>query len=197
MPDTHPRRHRFTPGMWAGLCLLLAACATEPPAPYRRDTLIEKSATVIGVYMTSRIVEMRGDDGAHLVVNASPEVRNLAQVRVGDRVHVSYYTGLVVELKKPGEGVKGVQESTALVTALPGEKPAAAVGTSLQTSVIIQSVDTALNTVTFKRQDGIVRTLEVQDPEARKMLKDLRPDQEVEVTYLEAVAVQVRPAEGG
>ncbi len=173
---------------------VLGSCAHEPAAPFVKDTLVEQTATVETVLLPSRMVQLRREDGTRTSVIVGPEVRNLDQVEVGDRVRVAYYQGLAAELKKPGEGVKGVEESTTGVAARPGERPAAGAGSTVRTTVKIESVDKSFNTVTFKNSDGMVRTLAVESPEGQKFIRELRPGQDVEVTYTEAVAVDVRPA---
>jgi hypothetical protein len=47
--------------------------------------------------------------------------------------------------------------------------------------------------VTFKKADGITRTVAVEDPEARKFIRTLKPGDPVEIRYSEAVAVSVKP----
>jgi hypothetical protein len=59
--------------------------------------------------------------------------------------------------------------------------------------VTIESVDTSFDTVTFRRPDGLVRTVAIQSPEGRKFIRTLKPGDEVEITYTEAVAVEVVP----
>ena len=46
-------------------------------------------------------------------------------MKAGDKVVVSYYEALAAEVKKPGEGVKGVEADVSSVTAQPGAMPAA------------------------------------------------------------------------
>jgi hypothetical protein len=189
-----PYLTRFRAAATLAALALLAGCAHKPPEPVVRDRLVERSATVEEIHMPSRMVMLRTDEGERTAVIVGPEVRNLEQVKVGDRVFVSYYEGIAAEVKKPGTGVQNVEETSAAVRAKPGERPAGAVGESLRTTVKIESVDTSKHTVTFRRQDGLIRTLAVRSPEGRQFIKGLRPGDEVEVTYTEALAVQVRPA---
>ena len=126
------------------------------PAPAIREDLIQKTATVEAVDQVNRTVTLRGEDGKSTTVEVGDEVKNLPQVKVGDKVTVSYYQALAAEVKKPGEGVKGVESSTSSVTAPLGSKPAAGAGVLLRTTVVIDSVDTKLNTVTFTRSDGAI-----------------------------------------
>ncbi len=89
--------------------LIFAACAAEPPKSASREELIQKTATVESINLPSRLVTLRGEDGGGLTVVVDPVVRNLDQVKVGDKLVVSYYESLAAEVKKPGEGVQGVE----------------------------------------------------------------------------------------
>jgi hypothetical protein len=61
--------------------------------------------------------------------------------------------------------------------------------------VVIESVDQSFDTVTFRRPDGIVRTVAVDTPKATQFVRSLKPGDEVRVTYTEATAIAVNPAE--
>ena len=178
----------------AAAALVIAACAAPPPKPAMRDNLVQKTATVESIDQASRLVTLRGEDGGATTVKVSDEVRNLAQVKTGDKVVVSYYEAIAAEVKKPGEGVQGVEADVSSVRAEPGEMPAAGAGVLLRTTVTIDSVDKQMNTVTFKNADGLLRTVAVESPEGRKFIKGLKKGDEVEVAYTEAMAIEVKPA---
>jgi hypothetical protein len=72
--------------------------------------------------------------------------------------------------------------------------PAAGAGVLMRTTVVIESVDTTANTVTFTRSDGAVRTVAVESPEGREFIKGLKKGDHVEVAYTEALAIEVKPA---
>jgi hypothetical protein len=175
---------------------LLLACAHEPeeqsPEPFVKDVRLDVEATVEAVDPVTRTVSMRGPNGPASVV-AGPEVRNFDQIRVGDKVQVTYYAGVAAQMTKKrsaeGEPVAETQTYTAPV----GARPGAGVSNTVTTTVKIQSVDTSNNTVTFVSQDGFVKTLAVQSPEGEKFIRTLRPGDEVEVIYTEAVAIAVVP----
>jgi hypothetical protein len=174
--------------------MILAACASQPPKPIVKEKLSERSATVTAIDYQTRLVSLRGTTGNSLTLVVDTDVKNFDQVKVGDKVTVSYYQGFAAEVKKPGTGVKGVEETATGTTAAPGERPAAGVGAMIRTTVIIESVDTSFDTVTFRRHDGSVRTIAISDPNIRKAIRDLRKGDEVEVSYVEAVAIEVTPA---
>jgi len=174
--------------------LVLAACAAPPPKPASRENLVQRTATVESIDQASRLVTLRGEDGHATTLLVSEEVRNLPQVKTGDKVTVSYYEALAAEVKKPGEGVEGVEADVSTVRAEPGKMPAAGAGVLLRTTVEIEFVDTTFNTVTFKRSDGVSRTVAVESPEGREFIKGLKKGDHVEIAYTEAFAIEVKPA---
>lgn len=174
--------------------LLLAACAAPPPRPVVQENLIQRTATVESIDQASRLVTLRGEDGHGFTVLVSEEVRNLPQVKAGDKVTVSFYEALAAEVRKPGEGVQGVQADVSSVRSEPGERPAGGAGVMLRTTVDIEFVDTTFNTVTFRRSDGQSRTVAVQSPEGQKFIRGLRKGDQVEIAYTEAFAIEVKPA---
>jgi hypothetical protein len=109
---------------------------------------------------------------------------------------VSYYEGLVAEVKPKGEGAQGVQSAKGKATSPPGEMPAGAVGHSVATTVRVESVDPATHTISFTRSDGITRKMAVEHPDAQRFIGQLKPGDEVQVTYREATAVSIQPARG-
>lgn len=187
------RSSKYAPAAIAA-ALLLAACAAPPPKPVVQENLEQRTATVESIDQASRLVTLRGEDGVGFTVLVSEEVRNLPQVNTGDKVTVSYYNALAAEVKKPGEGVEGVEADVSSVRSEPGEKPAGGAGVMLRTTVTIEHVDTSFNTVSFKRADGQSRTVAVQSPEGQKFIRGLRKGDQVEIAYTEAFAIEVKPA---
>ena len=62
---------------------------------------------------------------------------------------------------------EGFVNSETLVSAPEGERLARAASETTATTVRIESVDTSHNTVTFRREDGMVRTLPIQTAKGR------------------------------
>jgi hypothetical protein len=169
------------------------AAATAPPS-MAREELQEVSATVGDVDQATRLLTLVGDDGSQAVFEAGPEVKNFAQIKTGDKVVVSYYRGIAAELQTKGTPLsKEVKQLDVATAAEPGTKPGAGVGTAVHATVVIESVDTTANTVSFKRPDGTSRTLPVQSQEGRDFIAKLKKGDQVEVLYVEAVAIEVRP----
>jgi len=152
------------------------------------------TATVSAIDMATRMVTIVGPDGKSFVVQAGKEVRNLGQVKVGDKVTVEYYEGLVAEMAPPGASPDQVKVTKAMGRAAPGERPAGAMGDAISATVVIEYVDTIRNVVHFTGPLGKTRIVKVMKPEFRTMLKNLKPGDKVTLTYFEAMAVSVQPA---
>ena len=168
-------------------------CASEPPAPISREEKIELTATVEAIDRQTRMVSLRGPEGRKATVFAGPDVRNFDQIEVGDEVVVTFYAAIGAEVAKPEEAGGGVQQEGAMLRAVEGARPAGAVAEMLTTTVEIDSVDTSMNTVSFRRQDGLLRVLAIEDPKAQAFIRELKRGDVVRVTYMEAVAISVRP----
>jgi hypothetical protein len=172
------------------VALLATGCAHSHPEPVYRESLQQVSATVESVDSATRVVGLNDSDGL-FYVEAGPEVRNFDQIRVGDEINVSYYEAVAAAFRPRSEGDAAMQVQEDGYRAPPGSRPAAATGHSVTTTVNIQSVDTSFNTVTFKRPDGSVHAVAVNSPQGQQFIKSLRPGDNVDVTYTEAVAVAV------
>jgi hypothetical protein len=174
------------------LVAALAACAHRPVEPFVTDRLVQVTARVDAIDVRERLVSLSGPGGT-ATISVAPEVRNLEQVQVGDEVVVSYYQGIAAQMRKHGAPNKCFGNSTAMVRAPEGERPARAVGQTIATTVRIESVDISRNTVTFRREDGLVRTLPIHTPEGRTFIRKLLPGDNVDVMYTEAMAIEVVP----
>jgi hypothetical protein len=177
-----------TGALVAALVALAAGCA-QTPAPLELTETQQAVATVEAIDQASRLVTLKAADGRTIFVKAGPEVRNLAQVRAGDRVRVRYQEALLAEVVKPGTGSAGV--STATTRAAPGERPGAEVVDEVRLPVKIYSVDTFQNVVEVTGPRGYNRRIKVNDPKAREFIRGLKPGDEVQVTFREAFAVSV------
>ena len=173
------------------------APATAPSGAmpsFQREKVEEVSATVEEVDQATRLLTVKGKEGSTASFVVGPEVKNFPQIRVGDKVVVSYYRGIAAELQPKGTPLsKKVDQLDVTSTAKEGTKPGASTGTATHATVVIEKVDSVANTVTFKRPDGTSRTLEVKSPEGQNFIAKLKKGDQVEVLYIEAVAIEVRP----
>jgi len=73
----------------------------------------------------------------------------------------------------------------------PGEKPSGAIARQTSVTVSIVAIDPAVPSVTFKGPKGNTRTIKVMHPEK---LQGVSVGDTVEITYTEAVAIEVEAA---
>ncbi len=178
----------------AGVGLLAAGCATGKPdkLPTYTETRTEKAtATVVAIDQATRKVTLKPEKGEAFDFVAGPQVKNLAQVQVGDTVTVEYVESIALEVRR-GDGTQpDVAVGVAGGAAKPGEKPAAAIGDSVTISAVIVAIDTATLRVTVKGPQGNVRVLQAKDP---KKVAAVKVGDMVYVTYTEALGISVDKA---
>ena len=186
-----------------GLLLLAGAAAAQAPsapaqppaapqAPLERQRVVRGEATVQSVDQATRVIVLRGQDGRLATVTAGPEVRNLAQVRAGDRVVIEYRDALALEMAPPGSSAAPEAAQLAGRTE-PGQRPGVVTGEAVRLRVRIVSINPEDGRVTFETPGGI-RSIVPQDPRVRAFAAGLRPGDEVDVTWVEALAITVQPA---
>ncbi len=148
------------------------------------------SATITAIDAATRNVTLKGPQGREIVVTAGPEVRNFAQMKVGDKVDVEYVEALTLELRKGGGQAVARTESAGAARAAPGQAPGGLAGRQVKVVADVVAVDKDKGMVTLK---GPKQTLDlkVQDP---KQLAMIAKGDQVEATYTEAVAIGVTPS---
>ncbi len=151
---------------------------------------VKASAVVTAIDASARRLTLKDAGGRMFDLIAGEEVRNFAQIKVGDEVALEYVRALSMELRKGGS-VRERRDAADAVRAKPGEKPGAAVGRRVTLLADVIDVSEANKTITLKGPKGNIVELEVGNPDHFKVVK--KGDQ-VEVDYVEAVAIAVQPA---
>lgn len=181
---------------WHLAILVMAAMVNvalaQPPGAVT-TTLVKTKATVTAVNPATREVTIQGDKGT-TTVQAGPEVKNFANLKVGDQVLVSYYRGTLAEVVKGGEKLSDPAASTFAYGNTPGMKPAGGVGASATVNVKIQDVNLPTNTVAFTKADGTTHIVQVKSPEMQNFIRGLKRGDTVQVTFTDSIAVSVIPA---
>jgi hypothetical protein len=177
--------------------LAALGCVTTmaQPEPVTVAKTVTISATVESIDADKRLLELRKGD-EHRTVQVAPEVQNFDRIKIGDEVVATYYQGLAAEFKKKGESkTVGVVDATTSTARLPEGTgtPGAAVANKVTTTVVIEAVDRAANSVTFLGPSKMSRTIDVVDPKAQQFIGSLKKGDEVQLTYVEALAVTLEP----
>ena len=129
-----------------------------------------------------------------MTIQVGPDVKNFNNLKVGDRVNISYYQGTAAQLVKGGKKVKDPAVSTFAQGNSPGLRPSGLVGASATVTVKIQDVNLPTNTVAFTRSDGTTHIVQVKSPEMQSFIRELKRGDTVQVTFTDSVAVEILPA---
>jgi hypothetical protein len=167
------------------------APADQQQPSVTKGRLVTATATVVAIDQKTRVVTLKGAEGNIFDLKADKEVRNLAQVKVGDLVTLKYYQSIMIELLKPGKGQEGMQSKTAMERAKAGEKPGGVVAGQVTVTAKITAINKKDQTVTLKGPEGKTVTVKAENP---KNLALIKVGDDVKITYTEAIAISVTGA---
>jgi Cu/Ag efflux protein CusF len=167
-----------------------AAVVGKGPGVAGAAQTVKVTATITAIDAATRAVTLKGPQGKEMTITAGPEVKNFAQMKVGDQVNAEYVEALTIELKKGSTAPVGRTDQAAAGAAKSGELPAGVVGRQVTITAEVVGVDPATQTVTLRGPQRTV-DLKVRDPAQFKLVAK---GDRVEATYTEAVAIAVEPA---
>lgn len=182
-----------------GLLIGLSGCSSVSQ-PKQGEPLLTKAAlvaaqaTVVAVNQATREVtlEVPSKPGNTLVdVTVSDDVKNLSQVRLGDRVTVEYIEAVFVDLFRAGEVEPGVNVTVAAATAPPGARPAAAKGIEKSVTAVIEAIDKENELVALRIPEGIYKIVKVRNP---AILEKVSVGDKVQFSFVRAWALSVTPS---
>ena len=164
----------------------------QPKAPVAavaaQETALLYDGEVINIDAATRTVTLKNQDGESTIV-AGPEVKNFAEIKVGDRFDVVYELAIAVELVKvKNPGVTGEQVTTTTATAPQGDKPGVITTNTITATANVEAIDATKNIVSLKGPQGNIFKVKVQNPD---LMKDITVNDQVKVVYTEAIAAVV------
>lgn len=187
----------------AGALLALGAgckstddATSDKPGKYDETVVRQQvqtvTATVVSVDQRTREVVLRGEDGETTTIVAGEEVRNLPQVKAGDKVKVNYYERVAGRILRPGEAAPAAEQQVDVGRAPQGEQPGAFARKQTTVTATVTGVDLNTPSITLKRPSGDTATVLVRD---RERLKQVKVGEQVVITYVEGLAIAVEPAD--
>jgi Cu/Ag efflux protein CusF len=147
-------------------------------------------ATVEQVDVAKRQVTLKGPRGKVFSLTLGPDVRNLDQVKVGDRVVVKYVEALSLTLKKGGKELRSSTDTSDGVRTPAGDRPGGAVAEQVTVVADVVGIDAKTHMVRLRGPEQTVE-LQIRDPAQLKLIK---VGDQVEAVYTQAVALSVEPA---
>jgi hypothetical protein len=165
----------------------LVALAQPQPAAVARTA--ETVSIIEAVDQRERSVILRNEGGQLTTLFLGDRVRNLPQVKAGDRVVTRVTQAVAVAMNKP-DGRAPVAAGEAAEVAPPGSMPGAAYVRGVRMLVTIDAVDRRANTVTFTGPQGNQRTVTLRDPKMRDFARRLRRGDKVQVAVVEGITIE-------
>jgi hypothetical protein len=181
------------------IALVVAAIAvgaylylTKPKAPIAgvaaQESALLYDGEVTKIDAATRTVTLKNNDGETSIV-AGPDVKNFAEIKVGDRFDVVYELAVAIELVKvKNPGATSEQVTTSTATAPQGDKPGMITTNTVTATANIEAIDAAKNIVSLKGPQGNIIKVKVQNPD---LMKDIAVNDQVKVVYTEAIAAVV------
>jgi hypothetical protein len=170
-----------------GAVLLLAAPAFAQSKTITGET-VTKTATIEAINHGTRELTVKGPEGTYTTFVASPEVKRFDALKVGDTITVKYYENLVVRLKLPGE--KDVNTSTTGATPATS-RPGGTLAEQRTITATITMIDPKVPSITFKGPNNWTYSSRVED---KKALEKVKVGDKVDLTWTQAVLIDVAPA---
>lgn len=177
--------------------LAMAACSSTPaasPAPKARGEAvgIKISATVEALDLATRRITLKGSEGRSETYVAGPEVKRLAEIKVGDKITLDYKIAVVAELREPTE-----EEKKAPLVMVEGAErapadlpPGAAFARAVRAVVAIEAVDAAKQNFSVRGPLGGLVQIHVDDAARFALVKNWKT---VVVTIAESALLAVEP----
>lgn len=171
---------------------LAAACAsTAAPTQAEISEEVVLKSTVQAVNAETREITLERQDGAKVVIVAGPEVRNFAQIAVGDTVKARYRVTLSAQRLESGEAGSKPAAKVAVGVAAPGSKPGVDIEAGAEVTVTVETVDTKKHIVVFTGPEGGLHSVRAQRDEGRRFVSGLKAGDRVKLAYTEAVGLSV------
>jgi hypothetical protein len=145
---------------------------------------VTTTATVTRINKAAGTLTLKDAQGKRFEVKAGPRVK-LERLAVGQRVRATYYEEIAVAIDRATRGAPKMTHTTV-------ERGGVAARQATETAHVV-SVDPKSNTVAIRTPDGSTHTLHVQDPDLQSRLKHIKPGDDFDITYTQAVALSVHP----
>ena len=154
--------------------------------------LCRQGIEVVGYDRDAATVARLGAEAAMITATSvSDAVTNLPQVKVGDRVVITYYEALMVQLPgKTGDGITRRTDTLGVSSAQPGQMPSGAVRDTVRVTANILSVNPKTRKVILQ---GPKRAMTVIVPKDMDISKFNAGDQ-IQAEFLQEVAISVERA---
>ena len=172
---------------------VLLACGTVEHKATTED-YFDTVATVRAVDAAEGLLAIDTPTGERAVLQMGPEVKNLSEVKAGDRLKIRHSRAMaahVVKASRPAV-ISSTENSESQFD--PGTKPAATTERETKALFHVDAIDTAANSMLVTGPAGRQQLVQISEPEMQDYIRTLEAGDTVEVTFTEATAISIEPA---
>jgi hypothetical protein len=181
------------PRLATGALVLLIGVATAPwveaQKPVVKANTVTETVTITAIDSTTRRVTVRNAKGEEQTVSVGPAVQRFNELKVGQQVQTRYYESLVFAVHPAKQAPKGTTGTVDIVAS--SGTPGVTAATQMVTTVTVTAVDQKAGSITVRTDDGRIVSRKVDNP---KNLEGVKVGQQIDITYTEAVILEVLPA---
>jgi hypothetical protein len=171
----------------AGLVVL----ALSLPSWAQTRTLPKQTVTLAGTVETidkeKRVVNIKTPDGKFESIDVPAAAKRFDELKVGDKVSITYNNTVSARLKPPGEAP--VNTATGGSTAGQGERPGGTASMERTMTATISAIDKNASSITFTGPNGWKYSRRVVDP---TVLDKVKVGDQVDITWDTDVTVAVQ-----
>lgn len=161
---------------------------TTQGEPLTKTNMMKINATIQAIDSTRRTVTLRDDMGNEDEFAVSPDMQRFNELMVGQKVQITYYESVVLNVLKPGQQGLGNSSEAALVRGK-GDLPAATLANQERRTVTVKAVDPSVPSVTVTTEDGRTVTRKIED---KKLLESVKPGDKIDITFTRALITSVQ-----
>jgi len=169
--------------------LLVLLTAVPQAQTVRKANTATVTATIQQIDKTTRAVTLRNDKGEEDTFVAGPEVTRFDQLKVGDKVTLTYHESLVLEVRKPGAAAPPAGDMIA--AGRTKSQPGGGVVAQQTRTVTVKAIDLKTPSITVVTDDGRTVTRKVEE---KKNLEGVKVGDKIDITYTQAVVIAAEPA---
>ena len=166
------------------IALSLPSWAQVRQLPTETATL---SGTVETIDHAKRIVNVKSADGTFQTVDVPPSAKRFDELKVGDKVSLTYHNSVSAKLKPPGEA--SVDTLTGTSTAGQQARPGGTAAMERTMTVTVAAIDKSASSITFTGPNGWKYSRRIVDP---TVLDKLKVGDKVDITWNTDVTVAVQ-----
>ena len=169
---------------------LTGPALTLAQQPVSKANVLKINATIQAIDATTRTITLRDDKGDEDAFSVGDTVQRFDELKVGQKVNVTYYESIVFQVLKPGETGGGTSFEAALTRAK-SALPAGTIATQDKATVTVKAVDPAVPSISVATEDGRMVTRKIEN---KKYLEGVKPGDRIDITFTRALVTEVSNA---